>query len=56
MKTCEGDRESHQKLLEGITSVKKHSKGGSGKERSCKKDLRAHLGIDLGLRGNPPGN
>ena len=31
---CEGDRESHQKLLEGITSVKKHSKGGSGKERS----------------------
>ena len=25
-----GDRESHKKLLGGITSVKKHSKGGSG--------------------------
>ena len=24
------DRESHKKLLGGITSVKKHSKGGSG--------------------------
>ena len=25
-----GARESHKKLLGGITSVKKHSKGGSG--------------------------
>ena len=25
------DRESHQKLLGGITSVKKHSNGGSAK-------------------------
>ena len=27
----EGDRESHQKLLGRITSVKKHSKEGSAK-------------------------